>query len=90
MSEPSQVHLGTVTVTWTCSCDVCGDIMTVARPRRVCPFNNPPLIVTFTGTYRAECSVYNYQRVKCEVCDYADDWSGQKTGDACPECGVSE
>ena len=81
----------TLHITWTCACDTCFDIMTVSRPRKVCPFGNAPIFTDANGERRqVECSVYNYQRVKCDTCDYSDDRGREKNGDACPMCAEVE
>ena len=87
--------MNTIETYWVCACDTCGDMMEVARPRKVCPFDNPPFVIHIDGYEDvAECNVYNYQRQECTVCGWSDDYAGYTT---CPEncavyynCEVSE
>jgi len=92
VNREAEPQVGTLTLSWTCACDTCGDLTTVERPRRVCPFDDAPLRIVAGGRTEAiECEVYNYQRVSCDVCDYSHDASQKvRNGDPCPECGVSE
>ena len=73
---------------WICACDTCGDMQEVARPRKVCPFDDPPYVIHIDGYEGvAECNVYNYQRQECDECDWADDWAPNRK--CCPDCEVS-